>query len=36
MMLALDLLVMLFAVGLFFLRSSEEPERADRAAAVAG
>ena len=36
MMLGLDLLVMLFTVGLFFLRSSEESERADRTAAVAG
>ena len=34
MMLGLDLLVMLFAVGFFFHRSAEEDERAGRAATV--
>lgn len=36
MMMGLDLLVMLFAVAFFFYRSSEDHERAERAAAVAG
>ena len=36
MMLGLDLMVMLFALGFFFYRSAEEHERAERAAAVAG
>lgn len=36
MMLGLDLLVMLFTVGFFFLRSSDEAERVDRPAAVPG
>jgi putative membrane protein len=35
MMLGLDLLVMLFAVGFFFHRSSQEHDRAERTAAVA-
>ena len=36
MMLGLDLLVMLFAVGFFFHRSAQEHDRSERAAAVAG
>jgi cytochrome c oxidase assembly factor CtaG len=36
MMLGLDLLVMLFAVGFFFHRSAEEHDRSERAAAVVG
>ena len=36
MMLGLDLLVMLFAVGFFFLRSAQDHDRAERAAAVPG
>jgi putative membrane protein len=36
MMLGLDLVVMLFAVGFFFYRSAEDAERSDRAAAAAG
>ncbi len=36
MMLGLDLLVMLFAVGFFFHRSAQDHDRAERAAAVAG
>ncbi len=36
MMLGLDLVMMLFAVGFFFYRSAEDHERADRAAAVPG
>ena len=36
MMLGLDLVIMLFAVGFFFHRSAEEHDRSDRAAAVAG
>jgi len=36
MMLALDLLVMLFAVAFFFYRSAQDHDRADRAQAVTG
>jgi len=36
MMLALDLVVMLFAVAFFFYRSAQDHDRADRAQAVAG
>ncbi|MDQ3644630.1 MAG: cytochrome c oxidase assembly protein [Actinomycetota bacterium] len=36
MMLALDLVVMLFAVAFFFYRSAQDEDRADRAQAVAG
>jgi putative membrane protein len=36
MMLGLDLLVMLFAVGFFFYRSAQDHDRAERAAAAAG
>jgi putative copper resistance protein D len=36
MMLGLDLLVMLFALGFFFHRSGQEHDRSERAAAVAG
>lgn len=36
MMLGLDLVVMLFAVGFFFLRSAQDHDRAERAAAVPG
>ena len=36
MMLALDLLVMLFCVGFFFYRSAQDDERAQRAAVAAG
>jgi putative copper resistance protein D len=36
MMLGLDLLVMLFAVGFFFFRSAQDHDRAERAAAVPG
>lgn len=36
MMLVLDLVVMLFAVGFFFYRSAQEQDQADRAEAVAG
>jgi cytochrome c oxidase assembly factor CtaG len=36
MMLGLDLVVMLVAVGLFFYRSGQEHDRAERAAAAAG
>ena len=34
MMLGLDLIVMLFALGFFFYRSAEDHDRAERAAAV--
>ena len=36
MMLALDLVVMLFAVAFFFYRSAQDHDRADRAQAVPG
>jgi putative copper resistance protein D len=36
MMLALDLLVMLFVLGFFFYRSAQDHDRAERAQAVAG
>jgi putative membrane protein len=36
MMLGLDLLLMLFALGFFFYRSAEEHDRAERTAAAAG
>jgi putative copper resistance protein D len=36
MMLGLDLVVMLFAVGFFFFRSAQDHDRAERAAAVPG
>jgi putative copper resistance protein D len=36
MMLALDLVVMLFAVAFFFYRSAQDHDRADRAQPVAG
>jgi cytochrome c oxidase assembly factor CtaG len=36
MMMGLDLLVMLFTVGFFFLRSGQEHDRAEQAAAAAG
>ncbi len=36
LMLALDLVVMLFAVAFFFYRSAQDQDRADRAQAVAG
>ncbi len=35
MMMGLDLMVMLFAVGFFFYRSAQEHDQAERAAAAA-
>jgi hypothetical protein len=36
MMMALDMLVMLFAVGFFFYRSAQEHDQAERATVAAG